>query len=266
MRYVSNFTRYLSESIYSAAARIADPKYSRPATNNEYKVKSVKITFPDTTQLLFDIVHESYHSDKINYSIRVPYDDNNRELRLFPQNSIQALYIKAFGNCIQMEDYEEYVFVRCWNNPEDFSHHDWNGYIFNGDRDGMFNEVAMKFLVEPDLYNEKKYSADFFKNTYMNKNTTGVILSHYAREVSSEMKYDRLLQLKRKFESYLLNLDESKNIDLINTKIDNVSLSSLIYALSLKDTKMLKICSDSNIFQDELRNCRPSKLIDTLFK
>jgi hypothetical protein len=264
MRYVSNFSGYLSESIYSAAARIADPKFSKPATNNEYKVKSVKITFPDTTQLLFDIVHESYYSDKINYSIRVPYDDNNRELRLHPQNSIQALYIKAFGDCIQMENYEEYVFVRCWNTPEDFSDHNWNGYIFNGNKDGMFNEIAMRFIILPSDYNEQIYPGDYFRNNYMNKNTISVILTNYVNQISSEMKYSKLMELKRKFESYLLNIDESKNIDLIDTKIDNISLSSLIYALSLKDGKILK---NSTLYQDgNLRSCKPSKLIDTLFK
>jgi len=72
---IKNFLSF-TESLYSMAASIAPSNYSKPVRNDEYIVKGVVIEFPDTTQLLFEVVREDYFSDKINYTISTPRNEN----------------------------------------------------------------------------------------------------------------------------------------------------------------------------------------------
>jgi len=259
MKHIKKF-----ESIYSAAAMIAPEKYSQPGDHNsDYIVDKVLITFPDTTSLIFDIVNENYRSDKINYKIKIPKGET-REYKLYPETTLQSLYIKIFGDSIQMENYQEFVFVRCWNNPQDFIDNDWNGYIFKSNGDSKFNEIFMEFNIKNiDKSYQLTQTAEFFKNSYLSKNSIGIILLNFLKDLPQGIDYKKLMDTKRKFESYLLNIDETKKIDLIEEKIDGISIMSLIYAMQLKDIAILK---NFNFGRDSNpRSCSVSKLLDILF-
>lgn len=265
---IKEFSEF-NESVYSMAARVAPSSFSKPATNNEYIVKSVLIKFPDTSELSFDIVSESYFSDKVNYTIKAPQTKNW---------SIHNFFIEAFGDSIQMENYEEFVFVRCWNNPQDFAENEWQGYIFKSKDDVGFSEIDMKFriwapnyILSPSQMNN--YTPDYFKNRFFDKQIMGIILTHYNRQLPNGIKYKDLLSLKRKFETYLMGIgvkdcpgtDKIKDgnvIDLIEAKIDGISLLTVIYALHLKDDTVLK---NLNIDGRFITNCPIDKLLDTIF-
>jgi len=255
----------LNESVYSMAARVAPSSFSKPATNNEYTVKSVLITFPDTSELTFDVATENYFSDKVNYTIKPPLSKNW---------SIHKFYIDTFGDSIQMENYEEFVFVRCWNNPQDFAENDWQGYIFKSKSDVGFNEIDMKFRIWAPNYtlSPNNYTPEYFKNKFFDKQVMGIILSHYNRQLPNGIKYSDLLVLKRKFETYLMGIGVSgcpgtdkiqdNKIDLIESKIDGISLLTVIYALHLKDNSILK---NLNIDGRHITSCPVDKLLDTIF-
>ncbi len=256
----------INESVYSMAARVAPASFSKPATNNEYIVKSVLIKFPDTSELSFDIATESYFSDKINYTIKAPQTKNW---------SIHQFFIEAFGDSIQMENYEEFVFVRCWNNPQDFAENDWHGYIFKSKNDVGFSEIDMKFNILAPNYTitPSNYSPDYFKNKFFDKQIMGIILSRYNQQLPNGIKYSELMKLKRKFETYLMGIGvrdcpgtdkvkEGNTIDLIDATIDGISLMTLIYALHIKDDTILK---NLNIDGRLITNCPVDKLLDTIF-
>lgn len=267
---IKNFSLF-NESVYSMAAAIAPENYIKPVYNNEYIVKGVVVEFPDTTQLLFEVISEDYFSDKINYTISVPRNENslwsiNRNYRLNPNITIQQFYINVFGNSIQMENYQEFVFVRCWNTPADFVENDWSGFIFKSDSDSGFYEIKMKFVIISNTLDRSQYRAytpEYFKNSYLDKNTTMWILHHFYQELPNGIKYSDLMALRRKFESYLINIDESKSeVSLRETKIDGISLLSIIYALNLRDNNILKNLKLNGLM---INKCPISSLLDTLF-
>ncbi len=265
---IKNFSSF-NESLYSMAASIAPSNYSKPVRNDEYIVKGVVIEFPDTTQLLFEVVREDYFSDKINYKISVPRNENplwhiSRDYKHTPQNTIQQFYIDVFGDSIQMENYQEFVFVRCWNTEEDFIENEWEGFIFKSDSDGGFYEIKMKFIIISNpLKQNLRYTPEYFKNSYLDKNTAMWAIRHFYQELPNGIKYSDLMILKRKFESYLINIDETKSIvNLRETKVEGTSLLSLIYALSLRDNNILK---NLKLTSNNINQCPTNKLLDTLF-
>ena len=219
---IKNFKSF--ESIYSMAARLASGQFTKPTRGNEYYVHRVLVTFPDTTQLSFEILSENYNSDIVNYKIK------SSQL-----GSLQSIYIDIFGDSIQMGDYQEFVFVRCWNNPSDFLVNDWDGYIFNSEKDSPFHEIDMKFGIgdysDDSKFEGTKFSTKWFKNSYLDQNTLKRILTQYKSECPSGIDYITLKTLVRKLESYLL--DQSGEIDL-NHKISGISIISILYAAHLK--------------------------------
>lgn len=252
---IKKFNIY-TESIYSMASRIASPQFSKPVTNNEYKVLSVRILFPDSTEMSFPIVNESYFSNTQNYRINNTIDISDVD-RL--NSVLTKLYIDIFGNTIQMENYEEFVFVRCWNNEADFVENDWEGYIFNDKGESNFFEINMKFSTTS--FNKNSYN--FFRNKYINKNTLLRILSVYKNECPNGINYKEFMNLKNKFESYLLNIDETNDVNLVQTRIDNKSLLSLLYCLHLRDNSIFQ---NFDINEYININAPSKKLLDTLFK
>jgi hypothetical protein len=249
------------ESMYSAAARLA-PQYTKPVSNDEYRVSQVLITFPDTTQLLFDIYSENYNSDTINYKLQSNTD------------RLQSLYINLYGDAIQMEDYQEFVFVRCWNNPGDFISNNWSGYIFHSDKDGPFYEIDMKFGIakvyssnNTGLFdNEVTYTKEYFKNQYFDRYTLSILLSHYNTDLPNGITYNKLMGIKKKIESWLL--DQSGDVNLYNVKFDGIPLLSLMYALHLKDRPFGKsVLKEINLSEVINSNgiISVEKLLDLLF-
>ena len=63
-----------------------------------------------------------------------------------------------------MENYDEWIFVRCWNNAADFVENEWKGYVMQSDKDSQFFEIEMKFHImgEPGESNNH-FSTDHFK-------------------------------------------------------------------------------------------------------
>lgn len=165
-----------------------------------------------------------------------------------------------------MENYEEYVFVRCWNNPQDFLENEWEGYMIPNAGKG-FNEVSLKFFIVPNM-GCPPMSYDYYKSSFgTDRNAMMWVLDNYYKELhlgigKTFINYSDLRVLRRKFESYLLDLDETKIISLINTKIDGISLMSIIYAMGLKDTSIFK---NFKISSEKMNNCPVSKLLDTVF-
>lgn len=263
---INNFKKF-NESVYSMAAAIGPDMFKNPATNRDYTVKKVLITFPDTTKLVFDIKSESYGNDKINYVITNDNDNSNI--------SLKDSYIKAFGSEIQMENYQEFVFVRCWNTPGDFIDNDWSGYIFN---DSGFNEIDMKFEVQlEDGYKHFKnnsYSVDYYKNNlFLNAITNIKIVQQYNKDFPTGIRYKKLLRLKRKFQSWLVNdVNEYHNVDLFTAKVDNVSLISVIYALHLKDKSVFENLIGNGTYPfnrisyENLIDIKPAKILDLFYK
>ena len=233
-----------NESSYSMAAMIA-PEYTKPFRNNEYSVKGIKITFPDTTVLTFKVSSENYYSDIVNYRITSDH------------GTLQEKYIKVYGDSIQMENYQEYVFVRCWNNPIDFTENDWSGYISKSDIDSGFNEVDMKFIIE-----DKNVDLEAFNNIYLSRFQLHSVMNHIISNVPNGINYKRLVILKRKFGSYLLDADEPQMVNIMDIKIDGVSLLSLIYYMQLKENETFKLFKMNN---GKTVLCSISSLLDIIF-
>jgi len=204
------------------AARLAPDEFTKPTRGNEYDVRRILITFPDTTEISFEVLSENYNSDIVNYRIKISQP-----------GSLQSIYIDIFGDAIQMGDYQEFVFVRCWNNPVDFVKNDWEGYIFHSDKDGPFHEIEMKFGIGnfDSRFEGTKFSTNWFKNRYLDQYTLMRVLRQYKSECPNGIDYSTLKKMVRKLESYLL--EQSGEIDL-NHKINGISIISILYAAHLK--------------------------------
>ena len=241
-----------NESMYSMAARLV-PQYTAPTSGNNYVVNQAMIKFRDETILIFDIYRENYNDDKVNFILKDPKN-----------SSLQSLYIQLYGNSIQMEDYREYVFVRCWNNEIDFLENDWSGYIFKSESDNGFHEIDIKFSINNKWSDDQYHNTnEFFRSkVFDNKETLKSVLTSCLNEIPN-VEYSQIKVYKRKLQSYLLGLDESKNINLFYEKIDRISIISIIYAIQLKDESTLK--NLGRISMQTLLNCPVTKLLDTLF-
>lgn len=234
-----------NESMYSVAARMV-PQYTKPTQGNYWNVNQVIITFKDGTTLPFRISREDFYSQTLNYVLKQPED----------RNSLQSLYISIYGNAIQMENYQEFVFVRCWNNEADFEENDWSGFIYRQDLDRGFHEIDMKFKIN----SEEIIS---YKNKYCSQWVMREILQQYIIDFPKGIEYKEVISYKRKLQSWLLNIDETKTFNLIQEKIEGKSIISILYSIQLKDEETIKRLSP--LTEQKLVSCKSKDLLDTLF-
>jgi hypothetical protein len=163
-----------------------------------------------------------------------------------------------------MGNYNEYTFVRCWTNPQDFIENDWAGYLIG--KDGRFVDIEMKFnirlnhdvmykLVQPEI------PYGFRGNDFLPASTLLDIINNYTREIETRLPYNELLKIKRRLESYVMRLEDTTDyINITSHKFENYTITSLIYALGMYDIKYLKAIKGKN-----LQNMYISELLDIFF-
>jgi hypothetical protein len=211
--------------------------------------------------MAFEVATENINSDILNFTIRVPEVTRTVSTMSY---MIGLRLLEIYGNGIQMDNYKEYIFVRCWNNPQDFIENDWDGYLVG--KDGRFVDIEMKFNIYlnydvMDKIIQPEICYGFRKNDFLPAATLLDILNKYVQDIKLRIPYYDLLKIKRRLESYVMRLEDNTDyINILEHKFENYTISSIIYALGMYDPKYLKSIKGKN-----LNNMYISDFLDIFF-
>ena len=246
------------ESLYSAAAMLAK-NFTKPVTNIEYNVIMVKIKFPDSTEAIFKIKGEDVYSDKINYTIEM--EEFNTKNSIY---KLRACYLRSFGPNIQLENYNEFVLVRCWTNPIDFLENQWNGHMFNKGT-GLI-DIEMKFYIQELLKNHMSRNDmidhyNSFRNPLIDIKYLSIMLDRYEKDISKKSHQD-VSRLILKLENSLWDIEKLDSISIEDEKINEVHIIAIVYAMMIRDNDMLKRWKTIENYIDESFNIKTYKFLN----
>jgi hypothetical protein len=137
-----------NESWYSVAARMVNSTpskdrimdFSKPS-NNDFRVPSAKIIYPDNAIIEF-VIQENIYSDIETYKLLEPKMAMNGDRRCY---STALMYYTLFGSGLQFDNFEEYTLVRGYLNKADVNEHTFDGYIVG---DNGFYETGIRLSTK----------------------------------------------------------------------------------------------------------------------